>query len=46
MKQIMGNHLHVLGVVQHGLIIWNLLKISLKNFSNCRPVVHALVSLA
>ena len=43
-ERITGNPLHVLGVVQHALIIWNLLKSSLKNFSKCRLVVHALVS--
>ena len=41
---IMGNPLHVLGVVHHALIIRNLLKSSLKKFSKYRLVVHALMS--
>ena len=41
----MGNSLHVLGVVHHGLITWSLIRSFLVEFTKYLPVVHALVSV-
>ena len=42
---IMGDSLHVLGVVHHGLITWSFMKSFLVEFTKYLLVVHALVSV-
>jgi len=42
-EQIMGNSLHVLGVVHHGLLTWSLMRSFLIEFTKYLLVVHALV---
>ena len=42
-KQIMGNPLHISGVVHHGLITWSLMRSFLIEFTKYLLVVHAIV---
>ena len=45
MERIMGNSLHVLGVVHHDLITWSFMRSFLVEFTKYLLVVHALMSV-
>ena len=42
---IMGNSLHVLGVMHHDLITWSLMRSFLVEFTKYLLVIHAFVSV-